>query len=220
MKKLMITSLAGLIVFGGQLMVAPLYASTVSSVSKTSDAQNPVNMLNDSIVRTQQTLVKEAKVFQENPAKLIALIDANIVPHLSTTIIAQIILGKQRWREASKADQDQFIAQLTKMLAYTYASTIAKAGDYEVRLNPFANDSWKHERLIYITGSIINLTNKSSSAINIYLLKDKLGDWKIYDMSVEGVSILKNLKAQFEGFKTLKAVNEAIEKKNVKLEGQ
>lgn len=56
--------------------------------------------------------------------------------------------------------------------------------------------------------------------MSIYLLKNNKKQWRVYDLSVAGVSILDNLKAQFKQYKTLKEINTAIESKNVKLDNK
>ncbi|MBK2125340.1 MlaC/ttg2D family ABC transporter substrate-binding protein [Fangia hongkongensis] len=195
-------------------------ANTPAKVQSAKNTQNPIEMLNNSIVNTQNLLVKDSEKLSDNPEALIRIINNNIMPILATNIIAQLLVGQTVWKEASKKDKKEFIASITHMLVYTYAKNVAQAGNYKITINPFDNDSWKKQRVIVATGRITNLQKNSSSEMSIYLLKNNKKQWRVYDLSVAGVSILDNLKAQFKQYKTLKEINTAIESKNVKLDNK
>ncbi|GGF88014.1 MULTISPECIES: MlaC/ttg2D family ABC transporter substrate-binding protein [Cysteiniphilum] len=192
-----------------------------AAVSKPAINTDPVALLQKSIVETQKTLIKSKNELSKNPKELIQLIDTHVMPLLATNIIAQLLVGKGRWQAADKTEQQKFITEITQMLAYSYAENIAQAGNYDIQIFPFSNNSWQGQRLIVVTGKIINLQNQSSSDLSIKMLneagKDAAAKWKIYDLSVAGVSILDNFRAQFKDYKTLKDINLAIEKKNNEL---
>ncbi len=190
-------------------------------VSNPATNTDPVTLLQKSIVETQKTLIKSKNELSQNPKELIQLIDTHVMPLLATNIIAQLLVGKGRWQTADKKEHQQFIAEITQMLAYSYAENIAQAGNYDIQIFPFSNNSWQGQRLIVVTGKIINLQNQSSSDLSIKMLneagKGTAAKWKIYDLAVAGVSILDNFRAQFKDYKTLKDINLAIEKKNNEL---
>lgn len=182
---------------------------------------DPVTLLQKSIVKTQKTLIQSKKELSQNPRELIQLINTHVMPLLATNIIAQLLVGKGRWQTADQKEQQKFIVEITQMLAYSYAENIAQAGTYDIQIFPFHNNSWQGQRLIVVTGKIINLQNQASSDLNIKMLneagKGNAPKWRIYDLAVAGVSILDNFRAQFKGYKTLKEINLAIEKKNHEL---
>lgn len=182
---------------------------------------DPVTLLQESIVKTQKTLIQSKKELSQNPRELIQLINTHVMPLLATNIIAQLLVGKGRWQTADQKEQQKFIVEITQMLAYSYAENIAQAGNYDIQIFPFHNNSWQGQRLIVVTGKIINLQNQASSDLNIKMLneagKGNAPKWRIYDLAVAGVSILDNFRAQFKGYKTLKEINLAIEKKNHEL---
>ncbi|WP_119344450.1 MlaC/ttg2D family ABC transporter substrate-binding protein [Facilibium subflavum] len=193
---------------------------TMSKTQKSLQDSDPITMLNDSIVTTQNLLVKESKMLSKNPKKLLEIIDQQVMPVLATDIIAQLLVGK-RWKKASHAQQKAFINLMKKTLVDTYATNVAQAGKYKIKIYPFLDNSWKKKQIIIANGKIINIEKDNSGAdLSIYLLKDKKGRWKVYDVSISGVSILNNLKEQFANYKTLNDINKAIEAKNVKLADQ
>ncbi|WP_440682389.1 MlaC/ttg2D family ABC transporter substrate-binding protein [Cysteiniphilum halobium] len=230
-QKIMMFLSASLVLSGMQLSFASETKSatavtsaatkTTADISKPTKNTTPIALLQQSIVETQKTLIQSKKQLSQNPKELIQLIDNHVMPLLATNIIAQLLVGKERWQAANEKEHQKFITEITQMLAYSYAENIAQAGNYDIQIFPFSNNSWQKQRLIVVTGKIINLQNKSSSDLSIKMLneagKRAAPKWKIYDLSVAGVSILDNFKAQFKDYKTLKDINLAIEKKNNEL---
>ncbi|WP_395946725.1 phospholipid-binding protein MlaC [Caedibacter taeniospiralis] len=199
--------------------------SIQNNTDKQIDLSDPVQLLQNSIVDTQKTLIQNKDQLKKDPQALVQLIDTRVMPLLASDIIAQLLVGKARWQAATEAEQQKFITEITQMLAYSYIENIAQAGNYAIQIFPFSNDSWKEQRLVVVTGKITNLQNNSASDMSIKMLKTSVKksslntapQWKIYDLSVAGVSILDNFKAQFQDYKTLKDINLAIEKKNHEL---
>ncbi len=220
-KKIITFASATLMLGSMPLNFATASTKPAAKISNASTKTDPVTLLQQSIVETQKTLIKSKNELSKNPKELIQLIDTHVMPLLATNIIAQLLVGKERWQTADKKEHRQFIAEITQMLAYSYAENIAQAGNYDIQIFPFSNNSWQGQRLIVVTGKIINLQNQSSSDLSIKMLneagKDAVAKWKIYDLAVAGVSILDNFRAQFKNYKTLKDINLAIEKKNNEL---
>ena len=178
---------------------------------------NPIILLQEAIIQTQKILIQSKDTLSKDPNALIKYINTYIMSLLATDIIAQLLVGKVRWQSANKIDHEKFISEITQMLAYSYAENIAQARNYDIQIFPFRNNSWHGQRLIVVTGRIINLQNKSSSDLSIKMLNEALNTsvpkWKIYDLSIAGISILSNFSAQFKEYKNLKDINTAIEKK-------
>ena len=84
-----------------------------------------------------------------------------------------------------------FVAGLTYRLLVTYGRTVRASGDEKV--------VFKKETL---DGAFANVEStvvggKSDTSID-YRLHDVNGQWRVYDMVIEDVSIVSNFRAQFE----------------------
>lgn len=199
-----------------------LFTILTLSISSAWAIENPVNMLNNTIVKTQDDLVKNATMYSEDPYKLLALVDQKIIPIVSPKVIAQLIVGTKKWKAATKADQDAFITSATEMLTFMYAKNVAYAGKYKMTLFDFDkdNNSWKKKPIIVVNGKITNIDNNKSSDFSVKMFK-KDDKWHIYDFDVAGVSILRTYKEQFKSYANvsdmIKAANKVttrIKKKN------
>ncbi|APC92181.1 MULTISPECIES: MlaC/ttg2D family ABC transporter substrate-binding protein [Francisella] len=179
---------------------------------------NPVGMLNGTIVKTQNELIKHADEYKQDPYKLLRLVDNEIIPIVAPSVIAQLIVGNSKWEKATPAEQKQFIRSATEMLAFMYAKNVAYAGKYKLTLFPFNNNdkSWEKKPIVIVNGKITNIDNNQSSdfAVKMFQKDDK---WHIYDFDVAGVSILRTYQQQFAAYKTVPEMTEAAQKVTQKI---
>ncbi|AXA34388.1 MlaC/ttg2D family ABC transporter substrate-binding protein [Francisella adeliensis] len=199
-----------------------LFTILTLGISSAWAIENPVNMLNNTIVKTQDDLIKNATEYSKDPYKLLALVDQKIIPIVSPKVIAQLIVGTKKWKAASADDQKAFITSATEMLTFMYAKNVAYAGKYKMTLFDFDkdNNSWQKKPIIVVNGKITNIDNNKSSDFSIKMFK-KNHKWHIYDFDVAGVSILRTYKEQFKSYASvsdmIKAANKVttrIKKKN------
>ncbi|QLE79558.1 ABC transporter substrate-binding protein [Francisella sp. Scap27] len=199
-----------------------LFTILTLGISSAWAIENPVNMLNNTIVKTQDDLIKNATEYSKDPYKLLALVDQKIIPIVSPKVIAQLIVGTKKWKAASADDQKAFITSATEMLTFMYAKNVAYAGKYKMTLFDFDkdNNSWQKKPIIVVNGKITNIDNNKSSDFSIKMFK-KNDKWHIYDFDVAGVSILRTYKEQFKSYASvsdmIKAANKVttrIKKKN------
>ena len=183
---------------------------------------NPVTMLNNSMVATQNNIVKNSEKYQQDPYALLALVQKNVLPVVNTQVIAQLIVGAPKWKAATPKVREEFIESATQMITFMYAKNIASAGKYQVTLIPFnpRDDSWKSKKLVTVNGKITNIDSQQNSDLSIKLFK-KNNKWFAYDFNVAGVSILKTYQQQFVPYKTVSEmviaankVTDRIKKKN------
>lgn len=95
------------------------------------------------------------------------------------------------WKSLAAAEQGEFIDGLTHRLLVTYGRTVRASGDEKV--------VFKKETLDgnYANVESLVVGGKSDTAID-YRLHQVNGQWRVYDMVIEHVSLVSNFRAQFE----------------------
>jgi phospholipid transport system substrate-binding protein len=102
--------------------------------------------------------------------------------------MTQRALGSH-WKSLEPAEQRDFVDGLTYRLLMTYGRTVRTNGDEKIQ--------YKREALEGKFASIETKVIGSSSETAIdYQLHDVNGQWKVYDMMIEQVSLVKNFRAQ------------------------
>ncbi len=190
----------------------------VLTISSAWAIENPVDMLNRTIVKTQDKLIKNAEEYKQDPYKLLRLVDAEIIPIVAPKVIAQLVVGTPKWKQATPEEQKQFIRSATEMLAFMYAKNVAYAGKYKLTLFPFNKDdnSWEKKPIVVVNGKITNIDNNQSSDFAVKMFQ-KDNQWHIYDFDVAGVSILRTYQQQFAAYKTVPEMTEAAKKVTQKI---
>lgn len=112
-------------------------------------------------------------------------------------------LGRH-WMALNAAEQREFVNALTRKLLVAYGRTVRASGDEKVE--------FKGE---VVDGDIANVQTKiisSNGELPIdYRMHVINGQWKVYDMVIENVSIVNNYRAQFERVIARSSVKELLQ---------
>jgi phospholipid transport system substrate-binding protein len=173
---------------------------------------NPYNFLTDNfknlqvdIEKAKESFKKDKKAkksFDENPDRLYKIIKEVVLPNLAVNQMAGTVLGP-KWKKATPKQREEFIGEFSKLLTRSYAIALLKVTHYEVKIRPLRGSSWKTQKIVTLQAKIINKSNNQSSSAVFYLQRSG-NSWKIFDLAVEGVSIVKNFREQFDSFKSMK----------------
>ena len=103
--------------------------------------------------------------------------------------IARLAVGP-RWKSLLPEKQQEFTSDFSKLLFNTYIGDIQKYAKQELTYNhrTINQDYVVVETLVRDSGSPISLA---------YYLHFKDGNWKVYDIAVDGVSLVDNYRGQF-----------------------
>lgn len=155
---------------------------------------SPLPMLknvNDDILHVLQQNQAQLKT---HPQIIEKAITTYFIPHVDTTGMSRSVLGRQAWMKASSQEKTQFTHEFTRLVLRTYARPLSNYSGEKVSFMPFKASSVPQFAQIQ---SVIIRPNGQRIPINYHLVKTAQGDWKVYDLSVEGVSLLNSFRNQF-----------------------
>lgn len=157
-------------------------------------AQSPSVMLQNASDQMIAALKQNKATIKTNPTYVEGLARQILLPHVDTTSMAKLALGRDGWLQATPAQQQQFITQFTTIMIRTYASALAAYTDQKVQFFPVRGD---------ITGkSIVEVNSKiiqsGGPAVPVSYRVILRGDqWKVFDLSVDGISMVQSFRSQF-----------------------
>jgi phospholipid transport system substrate-binding protein len=106
------------------------------------------------------------------------------------TEMAQRALGPE-WRRRTPDEQKEFVKLFTELLERAYLKQIESYDDQKVRyLNEREDSSYAQ-----VDTRIVD--NKGQEFSINYRLHNVNGDWKVYDVVIEDISLVNNYRAQF-----------------------
>jgi len=171
---------------------------------------NPVKALELNWHCLEQTVKKNhlmmhansATDYKQDPEALYKTVKQVVLPMISVDHMAGLTLGP-KWREATKTQRAEFIENFGYMLVRSYSAALLRVSDYEIKFRPLRDDAWKKSEYIQVNGRLVSKSNNKGSSITYYLRRSG-NTWKIYDVSIEGVSFVKNFAAQFREYPNMK----------------
>ncbi len=108
--------------------------------------------------------------------------------------VSKMALAKN-WRLFSAAEQKQFVAVFSELLGQTYIEKIQ--AEYNSETIAYAGEEMVAEK----RGVVKTAIQRSNGPIPVdYKVRKRDNQWKIYDVMVEGVSLVKNYRTQFQKF--------------------
>lgn len=142
-------------------------------------------------------------VFRKDKEKLIndkgylkQKVDELVTPNMDFKSMSILILSKKRWKAASDQQKNDFIESFKELLTNTYAQSLNRFSDETIELLPFSPHPKRPEKLAVVK-SLVKLGSGSDIPLNYKLRYQEDDGWKVYDIYVEGISIVTTYRGSF-----------------------
>lgn len=165
----------------------------VSSIATAEDMPAPQALVKDSSDKMMQSLKDNAVQLETDPDLIYSLVTDILMPHFDFEKMAKLALGKN-WRGLSDAQKVKFTSEFRSLLIRTYATAMLEYTDEEIRFLPFRDDV-KRKRVQ--VGMDIIQKGGPSIPMSLSLYQNKSDDWKVYDVKIDGISLVTNYRSTF-----------------------
>ena len=129
---------------------------------------------------------------QDDPQRLYEFVDRLVLPHFDFERMSRRVLGK-RWKKSSPEQRTRFVSAFRSLLVRTYATVLNEyRGQTVTYLDPVAR---KKDNEIVIP-MLVELAGNRSVRV-AYAMHQDGADWKVFDVSVDGVSLVTNYRSSF-----------------------
>jgi phospholipid transport system substrate-binding protein len=125
--------------------------------------------------------------------KALALAEKKILPHVDFREATQIAMGKS-WHLATPAQQKQLVDEFRGLLVRIYSSAIDVYRGQTMKVLPLR--AGRDATEVTVRNQYIR-EGQPPVAVNYAMIKTPTG-WKIYDISVEGISLVLAYRSEFE----------------------
>lgn len=135
---------------------------------------------------------KDKDIQNGDTHKAIDLVDKQVLPHFNFERMTALAVGKD-WRKASVGQRQQLSAEFRTLLVRTYANALTGYKNQKVVYKPFRMSAGDTD--VQVRTEVLQ---PGSKAVQIdYSLEKQAGNWKVYDVSVAGISLVTNYRDQF-----------------------
>ncbi len=118
-------------------------------------------------------------------------ITAIVEPMFDFDLMSKLALGRKYWPEMSRDKKEKFTVLFVKRLKSSYLDNMTLYTNESVIYEPARQIREK----IYIPTYLISKDKKISM---LYKFFKDMSDWKIYDLEIQGVSLIQSYRSQFD----------------------
>ncbi len=171
-------------------IIALIFATLVAVSAQ---AQETPDVLIKQVTEDVLEIVRNDKDIQSgNTQKAIDLVDKKVLPHFDFLHMTALALGKD-WRKATPQQQQQLTAEFKTLLVRTYSNALTGYKNQKVVYKPFKMNAGETDVLVRT-----EVLQPGSKAVQLdYSLEKKESAWKVYDVTVAGISLVTNYRDQF-----------------------
>ena len=138
------------------------------------------------------TVKSDADIQAGDQAKIFALAEEKILPNFNFDKISRLVLGKN-WTRATPEQKTAFQTEFRTLLIRTYATALSKYKNQTIEYKPLR----MAENAATASVKTAILQPGGQPIAVDYSLEKKTDTWKVYDIVIEGVSLVTNYRGQF-----------------------
>ncbi|MDJ0779640.1 MAG: ABC transporter substrate-binding protein [Gammaproteobacteria bacterium] len=160
---------------------SPLAAST-----------GPEELIRDTSSRVLAELKSNMASYSEDPAQVHRLIDEMVLPHFDFAAMTDLALGKFK-DEVSAEQKPAIVSEFRQLLVRTYSSALLEYTDQEIVYLPMEGTEADGQVVVRI-----EIEQAGGFPIPIhYRMRQGENGWKVFDISVDEVSLVTNYRSSF-----------------------
>ncbi|MDH5181584.1 MAG: ABC transporter substrate-binding protein [Gammaproteobacteria bacterium] len=189
------------------LKSAGLLCVLLFSYSHAGAAVGPQELVEATSNKMLERLRAEQKALKQNPQLIYDMVSDIVLPHFDFIAMSRSVLGKH-WRTADLDGKKRFVLAFRDTLVRTYAVALLEYTEQKVRYLPLRDDPATKDVTVWT-----EIIESGKAPISIkYSLHLKKDQWKVYDVSVDGVSLIANYRTSFASEVTKTGLNALIER--------
>ncbi len=172
-------------------LVIAVFAFAV--LANVANAQSPNDIVDEAVLLLAAGIDGRQDEFARDKQALYALIDEMLLPRFDRKYAAQLVLGRH-WRSADEAQRQRFTAAFYDSLLHRYAEGVLEFNADRVNVLGYRGDASKRRTTVR---TIVRLNDGTKVAVNYGMVKRDAG-WLIFDVTIEGVSYIRNYRAEMD----------------------
>lgn len=169
------------------LLTFALSAGAQANVAKTPDTL--VKEVTEEVLNTLRT---DAAIKAGDKKRAAELVETQVIPHFNFARMTQLAMGRE-WANASDEQKGQLITEFRTLLVRTYSNALTSYKNETVEFDPFRMTPEQTD--VTVKTKVVRAGGRP---IPIDYALEKNGEgWKVYDVSVAGVSLVTNYRETF-----------------------
>jgi len=171
---------------GAALLAAPQAAAQV-------ELTPPDALVKTVTLEVVDIVQKDKEIQKGDRKKVVALIDAKVLPHFSFQTMTASAVGRN-WDKATPEQKAQLMEEFKTLLVRTYASAIAAYSSQKFDFRPLRAKPTDTD----VTVNVRVLQSGNQAVTIDYDMEKRPTGWKVWDVRVGGISLVANYRTEFD----------------------
>ncbi len=152
----------------------------------------PQDVIQDTSTRMIDALRQNRAKLDRDPGQIYGLVDQIVLPNFDFELMSRWVLGRA-WQQATPDQRRRFTEEFRTLLVRTYAKALLEYSGEDIRLLPQPTVGDGSEVTVKTEVRL-----KAGRPIQInYSMHLNNDGWKVYDVKVDGVSLVTNYRSTF-----------------------
>ncbi|MDX1352061.1 MAG: ABC transporter substrate-binding protein [Thiomicrorhabdus sp.] len=195
---------------GSKLLLSAVFIVLFNGVAmadvqsiKQDDPQQMVLDLSNKVVAELNT---NREVLESDPREVKKFATSFVLPYIDTEKMARYVMGKH-WRTASDQQKTDFVDAFTNTLIRSYSQSLLKLKIDSVEVK---NAQIEKPGRVTVASSVTQSDGNKSDVIYRVYLNKSTQKWMLYDVAVEGISMLLSYRKAYDSDISKKGLDEVI----------
>ena len=152
----------------------------------------PQQLIRGTADEVLQLIKQKQQDYRQDPSQMYSMIDQKVLPHFDFNRMTDLALG--RYKKKVKRDQrPQLVEAFRSLLVRTYGKALLEYTDQEIVYLPTRGSVDKGDVTVRT-----EIEQQGGFPIPLnYEMYIKDGEWKVYDISVDNISLVTNYRSSF-----------------------
>ena len=169
---------------------------------------------NTFIIKTVEEIsafITENKAMLENDEEYLrAKVDELVIPKLNISLMSKIVLGRDNWTSSNDYQKREFQKAFRSLMVRTYMKSLTTFDGEKMKFMPFK--AGKRPNIARVNS--IYLLSEGELPVSYRLKFVESDGWKVFDIIIDGISLLKNYRTDFQEHIQNNGINSLITELN------
>ena len=182
-----------------------LAAVLLALLASPATAMTPNDLIREASDELAGELSERRAELANDKDALYSMVNDIILPRFDRRYAAQLVLARH-WRSASDAQREAFVDALYNNLLRKYADGALEFNQERVEILPFRGDESKPRVMVK---TLVTLDDGTKVPVDYSLVRRDSG-WKVFDVIIEGISYIRNFRAEISSELQSKSLDDVI----------
>tara|TARA_Y100000748_G_scaffold299985_1_gene297733 strand:+ start:1367 stop:1957 length:591 start_codon:yes stop_codon:yes gene_type:complete len=169
--------------------------------------EGPDLFLKNSVKEISAFISENKKALDSDDNFLRLKVDELVIPKLDIELMSKIVLGKKHWTTMSASQKKRFQLAFRGLMVSTYMKSLTSFDGEKIKFLPY--EKGKRDDVARVKS--VYLLNEGELQVSYSLKMNQSGSWKVYDINIDGISLLRNYRSDFRSHIERNSMDSLIE---------